>query len=130
MMLENEGASQLTNGKLFRNYSSNTQFLGVSNQVALDGTSNRLPLLTVRRADNVGNEYDVLKIDCDNVTFQLIIHQVANNFWLNAAGPPLDEPICGFTGALCDNRPYYFGGAALLLIILIAICALFARQRL
>jgi hypothetical protein len=129
MILENEGSSQLTNGTLFRDYSSDTQFMGASDRVALDATSNRLPLLTIQRADSAGNQYNVLKIDCDNVTFELIIHQGDNNFWLSAAGPPLDEPICGFTGVLCDYRPYYFSGAALLLIILIAICALFARQR-
>ena len=129
MILENEGADQLMNGSLFHDYSSDTQFMGASDRVALDATSHRLPLLTVRRADKAGNEYDVLKIDCDNVTFQLIITQGDNDFWLDPAGPPLDEPICGFTGALCDYRPYYYGGAALLLVILIAIGAFFARHR-
>jgi hypothetical protein len=36
MMLVNDGADQLTNGTLFRKYSSNTQFTGVSGRVALD----------------------------------------------------------------------------------------------
>ena len=35
-MLVNDGADQLTNGTLFRKYSSNTQFTGVSGRVALD----------------------------------------------------------------------------------------------
>jgi hypothetical protein len=58
-----------------------------------------------------------------------IITVVSNNFWLSGGGPPLDEPMCGFTGARCDYRPYYFGGAALLLAIILLFCSLWARQR-
>ena len=54
---------------------------------------------------------------------------MSTDFWLDGAGPPLDEPVCGFTGARCDYSAYYYGSAALLLAIILFICVLLARRR-
>ena len=31
---------------------------------------------------------------------------------------PLDEPVCGYTGVKCDNRPYIYGAVGLVAGIL------------
>lgn len=114
-----------------------------SRNICTWANSNRLPLLTISRSDSSGNEYDVLIIDCDNETFALVnwatchvwahthtqtVTEVPGNFWLGGAGPPVNEPVCGFTGSRCDYSPYYYAGGGVVLLIMLIIVGFFIRR--
>ena len=52
--------------------------------------------------------------------FAQIVTLIAHNFWLTGA-PPLDEPVCGFTGSKCDYTPYIYGAIALVVILVVTV---------
>jgi hypothetical protein len=57
------------------------------------------------------------------------VTEVPDNFWLGGVGPPVDEPVCGFTGSRCDYSAYYYGGGGAILFIVLVIGGFFVRRR-
>jgi hypothetical protein len=56
-----------------------------------------------------------------------VVTFMKTGFWLGGDAVPLDEPLCGFTGSLCDRRPYIYGGVGVVVLILLIAGLILAR---
>ncbi|ETN70380.1 hypothetical protein NECAME_04932 [Necator americanus] len=79
------------------------EFQGVSGKIAMGKNGTRKPVFYLDGLDKSGEQVLHGTIDVDGYYGLFQLTNGAEIWWSWGGGPPLDEPICGFTGKQKDN---------------------------
>ena len=122
-------AASLANGTRFIEYVKNTKFIGSSGLVIMDDNADSTNHLPISRCLPLGQLVAVITKDYDNATGTVTVMIDDRQFWFMGTVPK-DEPDCGYTGAKCNNNPYYIAAGAVALFALVLLTVFWSwRQR-
>uniref|UniRef100_A0A915PQ63 Guanylate cyclase n=1 Tax=Setaria digitata TaxID=48799 RepID=A0A915PQ63_9BILA len=130
-----------SNGTFIWEKMTNRQFIGMTGQVLIDNEAFRIPSYATYQIQNgslklvveleakLGDpkKCSLKKTDCS----LHIPHEILDNYWSITNGKlPLDKPLCGYDGNLCDHTRYILTSVTAIIMAITACIIYFIYHRL
>ncbi|KAK6758398.1 hypothetical protein RB195_015921 [Necator americanus] len=102
------------------------EFQGVSGKIVMGKSGTRKPVFYLDGLDRNGEQVLYGTIDVDGYNGFFKVTNATEIWWSWGGGPPLDEPICGFSGKQCPENVLVKYLAWFIVAAFILLCAIIA----